>query len=248
MISLVFHSCESRLSFEMLHASTERRILCKRNFMQRGDGMECLVRQLVGVAVYHELRLCLGKLGLANLLHTSASQCGRGLPYIWEWLGVLLSLKLASARHYHGFCLLPVSAVSFLRSGTKLIFRRRSKQKEAGLSQSHDDLSNVTANSTTRKKAGSFSHRLIKRFSFKSKSKPKGSDNTSAGENWRREKPIGKISQRLFSSLLSSHSMVSVTCSPVLSNLGWGKTPQCFMPFGEWRWQTQDLGSLAVLA
>ncbi|NXQ66102.1 C2C2L protein, partial [Quiscalus mexicanus] len=68
--------------------------------------------------------------------------------------------------------------VSFLRSGTKLIFRRRSKQKEAGLSQSHDDLSNVTANSTTRKKTGSFSHRLIKRFSFKSKSKPKGSDNT----------------------------------------------------------------------
>ncbi|NXS80450.1 C2C2L protein, partial [Erpornis zantholeuca] len=69
--------------------------------------------------------------------------------------------------------------VSFLRSGTKLIFRRRSKQKEAGLSQSHDDLSNVTANSAARKKAGSFSHRLIKRFSFKSKSKPKGSDNTS---------------------------------------------------------------------
>ncbi|XP_064253949.1 phospholipid transfer protein C2CD2L isoform X2 [Passer domesticus] len=73
--------------------------------------------------------------------------------------------------------------VNFLRSGTKLIFRRRSKQKEAGLSQSHDDLSNVTANSTARKKTGSFSHRLIKRFSFKSKSKPKGSDSTSAGEN-----------------------------------------------------------------
>ncbi|XP_048184893.1 phospholipid transfer protein C2CD2L isoform X2 [Corvus hawaiiensis] len=72
--------------------------------------------------------------------------------------------------------------VSFLRSGTKLIFRRRSKQKEAGLSQSHDDLSNVTANSATRKKTGSFSHRLIKRFSFKSKSKPKGSDDTSAGK------------------------------------------------------------------
>ncbi|XP_014749024.1 PREDICTED: C2 domain-containing protein 2-like [Sturnus vulgaris] len=73
--------------------------------------------------------------------------------------------------------------VSFLRSGTKLIFRRRSKQKEVGLSQSHDDLSNVTANSTTRKKTGSFSRRLIKRFSFKSKSKPKGSDNTSVCEN-----------------------------------------------------------------
>ncbi|KFV92185.1 C2 domain-containing protein 2-like, partial [Fulmarus glacialis] len=69
--------------------------------------------------------------------------------------------------------------VSFLRSGTKLIFRRRSKQKEAGLSQSHDDLSNVSTNSTTRKKAGSFSHRLIKRFSFKSKSKPKASDSTT---------------------------------------------------------------------
>ncbi|KAM9655483.1 phospholipid transfer protein C2CD2L isoform 2-T5 [Morphnus guianensis] len=73
--------------------------------------------------------------------------------------------------------------VSFLRSGTKLIFRRRSKQKEAGLSQSHDDLSNVTANSAARKKAGSFSRRLIKRFSFKSKSKPKASDSTTAGEN-----------------------------------------------------------------
>nr|XP_021140858.1 phospholipid transfer protein C2CD2L [Columba livia] len=73
--------------------------------------------------------------------------------------------------------------VSFLRSGTKLIFRRRSKQKEAGLSQSHDDLSNVTTNSTARKKAGSFSHRLIKRFSFKSKSKPRASDSTTAGEN-----------------------------------------------------------------
>ncbi|XP_074704899.1 phospholipid transfer protein C2CD2L isoform X2 [Strix aluco] len=71
--------------------------------------------------------------------------------------------------------------VSFLRSGTKLIFRRRSKQKEAGLSQSHDDLSNITANSAARKKAGSFSRRLIKRFSFKSKSKPKASDSTTAG-------------------------------------------------------------------
>ncbi|NXX97803.1 C2C2L protein, partial [Centropus bengalensis] len=72
--------------------------------------------------------------------------------------------------------------VSFLRSGTKLIFRRRSKQKEAGLSQSHDDLSNVTANSVARKKTGSFSHRLIKRFSFKSKSKPKASNSATVGE------------------------------------------------------------------
>ncbi|NXS97201.1 C2C2L protein, partial [Jacana jacana] len=68
--------------------------------------------------------------------------------------------------------------VSFLRSGTKLIFRRRSKQKEAGLSQSHNDLSNVSAASAARRKAGSFSRRLIERFSFKSKSKPRAGDGT----------------------------------------------------------------------
>ncbi|NXD64323.1 C2C2L protein, partial [Eolophus roseicapillus] len=72
--------------------------------------------------------------------------------------------------------------VTFLRSGTKLVFRRKSKQKEAGLSHSHDDLSNIATDSTARKKAGSFSHRLIKRFSFKSKSKPKVSDSATAGE------------------------------------------------------------------
>ncbi|XP_025896098.1 phospholipid transfer protein C2CD2L [Nothoprocta perdicaria] len=73
--------------------------------------------------------------------------------------------------------------VSFLRSGTKLIFRRRSKQKEAGLSHSHDDLSNVSSSSAPRTKAGSFSRRLIKRFSFKSKAKPKAGDSTPPGEN-----------------------------------------------------------------
>ncbi|XP_054581240.1 phospholipid transfer protein C2CD2L isoform X1 [Eptesicus fuscus] len=65
--------------------------------------------------------------------------------------------------------------VSFLRSGTKLIFRRRPRQKEAGLSQSHDDLSDAMASPSVRKKAGSFSRRLIKRFSFKSKPKANGS-------------------------------------------------------------------------
>ncbi|XP_006890916.1 PREDICTED: C2 domain-containing protein 2-like isoform X2 [Elephantulus edwardii] len=64
--------------------------------------------------------------------------------------------------------------VSFLRSGTKLIFRRKPRQKEAGLSQSHDDLSNTTSTPSVRKKAGSFSRRLIKRFSFKSKPKANG--------------------------------------------------------------------------
>ncbi|XP_048368245.1 phospholipid transfer protein C2CD2L [Sphaerodactylus townsendi] len=65
--------------------------------------------------------------------------------------------------------------VTFLRSGTKLIFRRKNKQKEAGLSQSHDDLSKAGASSAPRKKSGSFSRRLIKRFSFKSKPKANGS-------------------------------------------------------------------------
>ncbi|XP_013911284.1 PREDICTED: C2 domain-containing protein 2-like [Thamnophis sirtalis] len=72
--------------------------------------------------------------------------------------------------------------VGFLRSGTKLIFRRKNKQKEAGLSQSHDDLPNASTASAPRKKSGSFSRRLIKRFSFKgrAKSKPNGSSPPSA--------------------------------------------------------------------
>ncbi|XP_062995118.1 phospholipid transfer protein C2CD2L isoform X2 [Elgaria multicarinata webbii] len=70
--------------------------------------------------------------------------------------------------------------VSFLRSGTKLIFRRKNKQKEAGLSQSHDDLPNAAAGSSARKKSGSFSRRLIKRFSFKSKPKAKANGSTLA--------------------------------------------------------------------
>ena len=100
---------------------------------------------------------------------------------------VVLYWKLAVIRNlgyvlllFHA--LLPTSplslpslpTVSFLRSGTKLIFRRRPRQKEAGLSQSHDDLSNTATTPSVRKKAGSFSRRLIKRFSFKSKPKANG--------------------------------------------------------------------------
>ncbi|XP_053126060.1 phospholipid transfer protein C2CD2L isoform X2 [Hemicordylus capensis] len=70
--------------------------------------------------------------------------------------------------------------VNFLRSGTKLLFRRKNKQKEAGLSQSHDDLPQASSSSAARKKSGSFSRRLIKRFSFKSKSKPKANGSTLA--------------------------------------------------------------------
>ncbi|KAM8927014.1 phospholipid transfer protein C2CD2L [Pelodytes ibericus] len=56
--------------------------------------------------------------------------------------------------------------VGFLRSGTKLLFRRR--HREPGLSQSHDDLTDAAS----RKKSGSFPRRLLKRFSLKAKVKP----------------------------------------------------------------------------
>ncbi|KAG8569752.1 hypothetical protein GDO81_014532 [Engystomops pustulosus] len=66
--------------------------------------------------------------------------------------------------------------VGFLRSGTKLFFRRH--HRDTGLSQSHDDLTNSAT--ASRKKSGSFPRRLFKRFSLKTKSKP--SVNGSAGE------------------------------------------------------------------
>ncbi|XP_041657936.1 phospholipid transfer protein C2CD2L isoform X2 [Cheilinus undulatus] len=69
--------------------------------------------------------------------------------------------------------------VSFLQSGTKLLFRRRHREKESCLSQSHEDISNMgnnfaAASTSSRKKSGSFSRRLIKRFSFRSSGKSKG--------------------------------------------------------------------------
>ncbi|XP_047462506.1 phospholipid transfer protein C2CD2L isoform X2 [Mugil cephalus] len=76
--------------------------------------------------------------------------------------------------------------VGFLQSGTKLLFRRRHREKESCLSQSHEDISNMgnnfaTAASSKRKKAGSFSRRLIKRFSFRSSGKSKGKPATNGG-------------------------------------------------------------------
>lgn len=70
--------------------------------------------------------------------------------------------------------------VGFLQSGSKLLFRRRHKEKEPCLSQSHEDISNMGNNfaapaaGITRKKSGSFSRRIIKRFSFRSSGKSKG--------------------------------------------------------------------------
>ncbi|XP_073696034.1 phospholipid transfer protein C2CD2L isoform X3 [Garra rufa] len=77
--------------------------------------------------------------------------------------------------------------VGFLRSGTKLLFRRKHREKDPSFSQSHEDVSNLdndsstaSCSSTTRKKSGSFSRRLIKRFSFRS-SKTKGKSSTANG-------------------------------------------------------------------
>ncbi|XP_058630678.1 phospholipid transfer protein C2CD2L isoform X5 [Onychostoma macrolepis] len=77
--------------------------------------------------------------------------------------------------------------VGFLRSGTKLLFRRKHREKDPSFSQSHEDVSNLdndsstaSCSSTSRKKSGSFSRRLIKRFSFRS-SKTKGKSNTANG-------------------------------------------------------------------
>ncbi|CAJ1064095.1 phospholipid transfer protein C2CD2L isoform X2 [Xyrichtys novacula] len=76
--------------------------------------------------------------------------------------------------------------VSFLQSGTKLWFRRRHREKESCLSQSHEDISNMGNNFTAaatsgRKKSGSFSRRLIKRFSFRSSGKSKGKATATNG-------------------------------------------------------------------
>ncbi|XP_059912677.1 phospholipid transfer protein C2CD2L [Gadus macrocephalus] len=84
--------------------------------------------------------------------------------------------------------------VGFLRSGSKLLFRRRRRDKDPAVSQSHEDLSQTgegagaaasapAASTLKRKSSGSFSRRLIKRFSFRSsgKSKSGGAANGGAG-------------------------------------------------------------------
>ncbi|KAL6463791.1 hypothetical protein MHYP_G00281820 [Metynnis hypsauchen] len=90
---------------------------------------------------------------------------------------------------YHHHCK-EIQVVGFLRSGTKLLFRRRHRQKDPSFSQSHEDVCNLgndsstaSCSSSSRKKSGSFSRRLIKRFSFRS-SKSKGkSCATNGGAN-----------------------------------------------------------------
>uniref|UniRef100_A0A3Q3WU59 Synaptotagmin-like mitochondrial and lipid-binding domain-containing protein n=1 Tax=Mola mola TaxID=94237 RepID=A0A3Q3WU59_MOLML len=76
--------------------------------------------------------------------------------------------------------------VGFLQSGSKLFFRRRHREKESCLSQSHEDISNMgnkfaAAATGSHKKSGSFSRRLIKRFSFRTSGKSKGKASTTNG-------------------------------------------------------------------
>ncbi|XP_011609854.2 phospholipid transfer protein C2CD2L [Takifugu rubripes] len=76
--------------------------------------------------------------------------------------------------------------VGFLQSGSKLLFRRRYREKESCLSQSHEDISNMSNNfaaaaANGRKKSGSFSRRLIKRFSFRTSSKSKNKASATNG-------------------------------------------------------------------
>lgn len=76
--------------------------------------------------------------------------------------------------------------VGFLQSGTKLLFRRKHREKESCFSQSHEDLSNMGNNfvpsaASSHKKSGSFSRRLIKRFSFRTSSKSKSKASSSNG-------------------------------------------------------------------
>lgn len=76
--------------------------------------------------------------------------------------------------------------VGFLQSGTKLLFRRKHREKESCFSQSHEDLPNMGNNfvpsaASSHKKSGSFSRRLIKRFSFRTSSKSKNKASSSNG-------------------------------------------------------------------
>lgn len=91
------------------------------------------------------------------------------------WIPILITVM---------FCL--HHTVGFLQSGTKLLFRRRRQEKESCLSQSHEDISNMGNNFAAaatihRKKSGSFSRRLIKRFSFRSSGKSKGKSAATNG-------------------------------------------------------------------
>ncbi|KAL4647519.1 C2 domain-containing protein 2-like [Arapaima gigas] len=58
----------------------------------------------------------------------------------------------------------------FLRSGTRLLLRRKARQKEPNISRSHEDVADTGSGCSPRRRSSSFSRRLIKRFSLRSKS------------------------------------------------------------------------------
>lgn len=92
-------------------------------------------------------------------------------------LHVILESLLNMRSFLSSLCL--YFAVGFLRSGTKLPFSRH--RQNAGLSQSHDDLSDAAANS--HKKIGSLPRRLLKHFSLKkAKSKPSVNGSAQGGD------------------------------------------------------------------
>lgn len=118
----------------------------------------------------------------------------------------LISDYVALETHSETFCLRP--AVGFLQSGSKLLFRRRRREKEACLSQSHEDISNMgnsfnAASAGSRKTSGSFSRRLIKHFSFRSSGKSKAKATSTNGGS----SPLGNWS--LFCVLAPTHLRVT---------------------------------------
>ncbi|XP_023648245.1 phospholipid transfer protein C2CD2L isoform X2 [Paramormyrops kingsleyae] len=58
----------------------------------------------------------------------------------------------------------------FLRSSTRLLLRKKSRQKDPSLSRSHEDVADSSSGCSPRRRSSSFSRRLIKRFSLRSRS------------------------------------------------------------------------------
>ncbi|XP_029111544.1 phospholipid transfer protein C2CD2L-like isoform X2 [Scleropages formosus] len=58
----------------------------------------------------------------------------------------------------------------FLRSGTRLLLRRKARPKDSNLSRSHEDVADTGSGCSPRRRSSSFSRRLIKRFSLRSRS------------------------------------------------------------------------------
>ncbi|XP_048838112.1 phospholipid transfer protein C2CD2L-like isoform X2 [Brienomyrus brachyistius] len=78
----------------------------------------------------------------------------------WE-LGSTGALETHSLKDQKG---------GFLRSSTRLLLRKKSRQKDPSLSRSHEDVADSSSGCSPRRRSSSFSRRLIKRFSLRSRS------------------------------------------------------------------------------